>query len=166
MRNLASIEQIRDGEGLRKALLSLGANEQMLGSKTYTILEDAVTNNVISDSETARQAIEAIEKRVRNTSEDIRKLSNENARMKYDYESIEKKLEQAEISVEQHVIRDPTVIDGIVAYRKTLESTRDVFGDENMSEAVICKAIEAASYGMWRSIMGPKFDERKSRTVL
>ena len=44
-------------------------------------------------------------------------------------------------------------------YESVLRTTRNVFGAEAMTEAVICKAIEAASYGMWRSIMGPKWRE-------
>lgn len=36
-----------------------------------------------------------------------------------------------------------------LCYRIILETTRDVFGDENMSEDVMCRAISEASATVW-----------------
>ena len=72
-----------------------------------------------------------------------------------------KSLEDEASKLGRAYVKDEHIRDGIAAYKEMLHVTRDVFGDDAMTDDVICKAIEAASYGMWRSIMGPKFDERK-----
>lgn len=77
-----------------------------------------------------------------------------------------KALEEEASKLGRSYIQDEHTRNGIAAYREVLHATRDVFGDEAMTEAVICKAIEAGSYGMWRSVMGPKFDDKKGRVVL
>jgi hypothetical protein len=73
-----------------------------------------------------------------------------------------KELEAAGIELSQQHISDRTIIDGLLAYRQMLDDTIEVFGSCSMTEEVICKAIEAASYGMWRSVMGPKDNGRRA----
>lgn len=51
-------------------------------------------------------------------------------------------------------IRDEKTRDAVAAFNATLTVTQDVFGKENMTESVICKAIEAGSYVAYRAIMG------------
>ena len=71
-------------------------------------------------------------------------------------------------------ITDERIIDGVNAFAEILQIGVDTFGMGNMTEAVICKLIEAGSYGYWRSVMGPKFDSyesdkkqsRKQRVIL
>ena len=50
-------------------------------------------------------------------------------------------------------------------FRLILQSVKDIYelDDTTVNSDIICKAIEAASYAMWRSIMGPKWsDDGKS----
>ena len=43
---------------------------------------------------------------------------------------------------------DKNVGDGIIAFRSVLEMTREVFGEERMTEPIICKALEVAGRAM------------------
>jgi 3-phosphoglycerate kinase len=51
-------------------------------------------------------------------------------------------------------IDDKDIRNAVAAFNTTLNVTKDVFGEKNMTEAVICKAIEAGSYIAYRAIMG------------
>lgn len=44
--------------------------------------------------------------------------------------------------------------DAVLTFRLTLEAVKQVFGENNMTENVIIKAIEAGSFIGYRSIMG------------
>jgi len=56
-------------------------------------------------------------------------------------------------------IEDRDTKDAAMAYAFTLRATKEIFGEENMTENVMVAAINAGSYMAWRSIMGPKGDE-------
>lgn len=49
-------------------------------------------------------------------------------------------------------IDDRDIRNAVAAFNSTLGITKNIFGEENMTEAVICKAIEAGSYIAYRSI--------------
>ena len=51
-------------------------------------------------------------------------------------------------------IDDRDIRNAVAAFNSTLGITRNIFGEENMTEAVMCKAIEAGSYIAYRSIAG------------
>lgn len=51
-------------------------------------------------------------------------------------------------------ISDHDLKDAVACFNSTLTITKEVFGEEKMTEAVICKAIEAGSYIAYRAIMG------------
>jgi hypothetical protein len=44
-------------------------------------------------------------------------------------------------------------------YKSLLTAGKDVFGEERMTDSAIESICESASYIVWRTIMGPKFDE-------
>ena len=44
--------------------------------------------------------------------------------------------------------------DAVMAFANVLRVVKDIFGEENMTEAVMMQAIEAGSYIGYRSIMG------------
>lgn len=54
-------------------------------------------------------------------------------------------------SAREFVITDDDTLNGLHAYEQMLSATVMTFGLDHMTEAVMCKAIEAASYGMWRN---------------
>jgi hypothetical protein len=51
-------------------------------------------------------------------------------------------------------IDDRDIRNAVAAFNTTLNITKDIFGEDKMTEAVICKAIEAGSYIAYRAIMG------------
>ena len=51
-------------------------------------------------------------------------------------------------------IDDRDIRNAVAAFNSTLNITKDIFGEDKMTEAVICKAIEAGSYIAYRTIMG------------
>lgn len=51
-------------------------------------------------------------------------------------------------------ISDSDMRNAVACFNSTLTITKEVFGEENMTETVMCKAIEAGSYIAYRAIMG------------
>lgn len=51
-------------------------------------------------------------------------------------------------------ISDTTLQNAVASFTATLRAVQNTFGKESMTEAVICKAIEAGSYIGYRAIMG------------
>jgi hypothetical protein len=65
-------------------------------------------------------------------------------------------LESLEKKMADGTIRDEKLIDTLNFYTEVLKRTKEIFGEENLTEAVMVKLLETASYGVWRFIMGPK----------
>ena len=143
-------------EGLRSKLRELGANEQQLNSKIVDMIENSWFDDEVMKSATAKEQMADLTKRGGILQRKIDTLE----RRTTEYEN---NLKLANQSISQHVITDKSTIDGILAYENMLKATVDVFGPEKMTEEVICKAIESASYGMWRSITGSKENNSRSR---
>jgi hypothetical protein len=88
-------------------------------------------------------------------------MTDKITRMKSDVASITDAVDNFVDANKQKVVEDPRTKDAILAYQQMLTITQSIFGEENMTEAVMVKAIEAGSYGFWRSVMGGKFDNDK-----
>lgn len=56
-------------------------------------------------------------------------------------------------------VSDSKTRDAVLAYASVLNFTKDIFGEENMTESVMTSAIKAGSFMAWRSIMGAKDPE-------
>ena len=52
------------------------------------------------------------------------------------------------------MIQDRDLRESVLAYGDMLAATKNVFGEENMTESVMVAAIQAASYTAYRNIMG------------
>jgi hypothetical protein len=52
------------------------------------------------------------------------------------------------------MISDRDTIDALLCFQYAIKAVKEVFGEENMTTEVMCKAIEAGSYLGYRSIMG------------
>lgn len=156
-----------EGNSLRKLLEEMGATESQMKAGVVDIMEDALTDHEVSTSATAKRMMQDIEKRMKLVSARVNDFEQIHKDARSDMSAFRKEVRAANVSLDEQVIHDTAVIDGLISYKKVLESTKEVLGDEAMeNEAIACKAIEAASYGMWRSVMGPKFDDRKGRTAL
>jgi hypothetical protein len=143
-------------DDLRSKLRDLGANEQQLNSKIVDMIENSWFDDEAMKSATVKEQIADIVKK----GDKLQRKMDTIERRTTEYEN---NLRLANQSIAEHVITDKSTIDGILTYRKMLEATVDVFGAEKMTDEVICKAVESASYGMWRSIMGSKDNNYRSR---
>lgn len=56
---------------------------------------------------------------------------------------------------EYKTIKDADLRDSVLAYGNMLQATKNIFGEENMTENVMIAAIQAASYTAYRNVMGP-----------
>lgn len=148
--------------GLRERLTEMGANDAQLKSKVVAMMEDALTDEAVSSTATAREVIASL---ARDVDEAERRMAEVDRRMCATAKMAEEydaKLRLADQRLSERVVTDEAVRNGLAAYRTMLESTLEVFGEERMTGEVVCKAIEAASYGMWRTVMGPKEKDGRS----
>lgn len=130
-------------------LRARGATEQQLNGKIVGMIEEAWVDDEAVKSATVKARLNEMSGEVATAQKAVNRLEGR-------ISEYERKLRLADQSISEHIITDSDTIDGLIAYERVLRSVKDVFGEEKMTEEVICKAIEAASYGMWRSIMGPK----------
>ena len=148
--------QVPFAKGIRRWLIENGAKPSQYNSVTVDWLEQAMTDEEVSVSATAEEHIISLQQRVdkadAKTDSISKKLENIESRYKHTTEL----LELTERSMKDKTISNAAIINGVNAFGRMLESVRDIFGEESMTESVICAAINAASYGYWRSIMGPK----------
>lgn len=151
--------------GMRLWLREKGATEAQVNSKVVDLLEKAMLDGEVSVSETAAEQIRDLGKRIDSAYGVAGRAERKSEHVSGMVDAIDRRvrelrdlLDQAEVAVDQVSIGDPAITDGLVAFERMLVAVRDTFGQPAMTDAVICAAIEAGSYGMWRSIMGPKHE--------
>lgn len=162
------------GTSLREWLASHGATDAQLKSKVVSLIEDAVADSEVGADATVRGMVDGLQDRVRDLEDKIAaggtQLGGYERRLragKVDVSNVELRLQRLRETIDtmdtnltQNVLEDKSKKEAIVAFAKVLSAVRDTFGADAMSEAVICKAIEAASYGMWRSLAEPPNKEQ------
>lgn len=145
---------------LRTAVQELGATDAQLNSKVFAMAEQAVADGSVDGLSDVRKSVKMLEGRVNDANDSIssRILSARSASQHL--ESIVKDAREAigDLSgaVDEVHVGDETIRDAVNAYTLILTRTKQVLGEDAMTEAVICQLLETASYGLWRSIMGPK----------
>ena len=137
-----------EDKGVIKFLLEHGATEQQTKSKAVSMIVDGMTDEEITTSATARAEMNKLQRQSEKLTAKIDSIEER-------YSHVSEMLEEAELYASENTISNPGVLDGVNAYKRMLEAVRDVFGHSNMSEA--------ASYGCWRSIMGPKTEGEAKR---
>jgi hypothetical protein len=60
-------------------------------------------------------------------------------------------------------LSDTKNIEAVNLFKLLLKSGKDVFGEEHMTDNAIASLCNAASYIVWRDIMGPKSEEQQNR---
>lgn len=132
--------------------------DQQKATKTCVALREAALGSEIDSVKTSEAELNKINMK-------YNEINRESYDTKIAIENLERDLgivlrkvadTKREIANQSEFIDDKMTRNGIMAYREILKATVDVFGAENMTEQVICKAIEEAGYGAWRSMMGPK----------
>lgn len=144
---------------LKEKLLKQGANDQQLNSKIVRLCENAI-------AEMSQQEINAI------TLQQIQDLIINFETMKTHYQitmngaenifgRLNAAMKKAE-SIKDGIINETNKIEiipteetkqAIYLFKSVLQTTKEVFGDD-ISNETMQMAIQAGSYGMWRSIMG------------
>ena len=153
---------------LKEAMAVKGANDAMLNSKTLKMVEAIMAEDAGVVPETVNEYAKNLQEEMGRNRDAITKLGSvlkyledRVNRMKSDVSSITDAVDNFVDANKQKVVEDPRTKDAILAYQQMLTITQSIFGKENMTEAVMVKAIEAGSYGFWRSVMGGKFDNDK-----
>jgi len=152
------------GVSVMEYLEKQGATKSQLTAGVIPMIIDGMTDEEISKSATMREQVDLMKERIEQAGGEANRVDKHLREVKEQYREITELLEQVEISARERTISNPTIVDGVNAFAQMLEAGRDVFGDDKMTEAVICSIVNAASYGYWRSIMGGKFqDEARNR---
>ena len=152
-----------ENNSLKERLVELGATEAQLKSKVVTLMEDSMIDDEALRSETVRKELAELHRQTKDAGSQTEKYRRSLYLAQKEMSDLRKNIQAANTFAIDSVISNESVKDGVIAYKRMLESTRDVFGADAMTEEVVCKAIEAASYGMWRSVMGPKSGSDQNR---
>lgn len=163
---------------LRAELKKRGANSSQLSSAVTKMAEEAIAAGAIDEMGTAQDSanrlINTIEREQRKL-EDWRhdnQASMENARMlrgvvntaNDTLRELRSAVMNARTVAASSALSDNTLQQSVYMYDEILQRTKSIVGDD-MTEDIWLKTIEAASYGMWRAIMGPKFEEKSPRRI-
>lgn len=141
---------------LEETLRARGATDQMINSRTFRMAQEAIADGSVDGLDEAR----VIEKRMEQATAYAESLLNaigsrqdESNRLLL---TMDAAIEELQRDVEQVALTDKKTAEAVNAYTMVLMRTKQVVGPEGMTESIWEKAIEAASYCAWRSIMGPK----------
>lgn len=157
--NVTTIE----AKGLIEWLHKKGATQSQLDSKVVEMIVQGMTDEEITTSDTAKEAINELKSKVNQAEKKIDNFARGIGRIEDRYIKVQELLDTYEAGTKEKVITDESIINSINAFGRMLEMVKEVFGEEHMTDAVICAAITEAGYGVWRSIMGPKTEGEAKR---
>lgn len=145
---------------LRDAVVALGATEAQLSSKIFAMTEQAVADGAVDGLSDARKSVQELNKRVESA---LHKIVPSITMADKCADALDDRIKSArevlgalDGSLDEIKISDQNLRDAVNAYTLILSRTKQVLGDNAMTEAVTIQLLETASYGLWRSIMGPK----------
>lgn len=73
----------------------------------------------------------------------------------------DERIKQLGIAIQAEDFTDQRVANGFALYKGILKSTVEIFGEDKLTETVLCQLIETAGYSTWRAIMGAKSGEQE-----
>lgn len=141
---------------LDRILKNNGLTESGKSSQAYRAIQRAFQTEAIYDETLGYEESES--KRV------SRELAKQRREAEQTLESLKTAKAKAKDQIQAYGIHDANLVQAVNMYDEVLQRTRDAVQDD-MTEAIWLKTIEAASYGMWRAIMGPKFEEKAPRRI-
>lgn len=147
---------------LKDELRERGASEVQLTSKTLSMVEDILAE--ASGDEVKEMGMECLRDAVADATKAISTIDNKRRSLEWSIGKADEVAKRLSAS-SQVVILDDDNSQAVELFRKTLCAVKEVFGD-SLSDEVMTTAIQAASYGMWRSIMGeskPNYSPRRER---
>lgn len=145
---------------LREQLIEHGLTVQQANAKAVDVLEQILAENKGIETKIVNEYLSKITIRLKETQLLLNERNYELCSLKNAMEELDKKVSLYTVSAEKEIVNDPKMLDALNFYSALLKRTYDVFGSEKMTEAVIIQLLETASYGIWRSIMGAKYDEQ------
>ena len=149
---------------LRSELLARGLTPQQANSKAVEAVESILAENSGVGLDTVRKAVEDIAHKANRAEIQLGSISGYLANYERDINAVEEKVAAYVKGVSEEIVTDPKLLDTLNFYTALLSRTQAVFGAEKMTEPVIVKLLETASYGIWRSIMGGKFESEAEYT--
>ena len=152
---------------IRDLVVELGATDQQVDSKIFHMVEQAIADNAVDGLADARKSVVDLQSKLDNASSgldsSISRAMGLYSQLNHTIAEAKEARGELSASVDDVRINDEALRDAINAYTMILSRTKDVLGDDAMTEPVIIQLLETASYGLWRSIMGPK-EQPKQRT--
>lgn len=147
---------------LKSELAARGLMPQQVNSKAVEEVEKLLAEKSGIGYDTVKKAVEDIAKKADRAEVKVSSVSGylENCEKRID--KLESKVTAYEEGVSKEIVTDSKLLDTLNFYTALLSRTQAVFGAEKMTEPVIVKLLETASYGIWRSIMGGKFDDEST----
>jgi len=149
---------------LRTELKRYGLTDQQLNSKAVSCMEDII---IKKNDAVDQMAFERLNEEVKKSADMLKKIEYmvaKNQEIMNCADNAVNEYKKYADSLKNQAILNPNTRDALNLYTAILSTTKDIFGEENLTEQVMIKLLETASYGMWRSIMGGKFDDgSKSR---
>lgn len=144
---------------LKQALIRKGATPQQANSKVVELTEAVLCEKQGVEIDTLRNVVNKLAEEVAAERHSIRSNSYDFTCLKEEIAELDKKVTAYKEGAEREIINDDKLLDTLNFYTALLSRTQAVFGAEKMTEAVIIQLLETASYGIWRSIMGGKYNE-------
>lgn len=141
-----------DGSAIRNYLLKNGCTTAQADSKAARLLRDALVDGKVSASATTHEAMKQLQSDMLDVDRSVSSAKKQTDAINDELRLLDERLANEKAKV----ITDPVLMDGLNAFARILRTVKEEFGDDKMSENVIVAAIEAGSYGYWRSVMGPK----------
>lgn len=141
---------------LRSELKRYGLTDQQMNVKAVSCMEDIILKK--SDA-VDQMAFDRLNEEVKKSADMLKKLEYTLAKnqeiMNCADNAVNEYAKYAE-SLKECAITNPNTRDALNLYTAILTTTKDIFGEEKLTEQVMIKLLETASYGIWRSIMGSK----------
>ena len=107
-----------------------------------------------------------IEKSLRKSGNEVRDLNYAISEMKRTINGLRGDMAEVSNAAQTFVdannekrVENKRLKDAILTYNHLLVISKEVFGEDKMTENVIMQIIESSSYAFWRAIMGGKFED-------
>ena len=151
---------------LRERMEEKGASPVQIKSKTVEIIEDIMAEDAGVIPVAANDRAKEIEKSLRKSGNEVRDLNYAISEMKRTINGLRGDMAEVSNAAQTFVdannekrVENKRLKDAILTYNHLLVISKEVFGEDKMTENVIMQIIESSSYAFWRAIMGGKFED-------
>ena len=152
---------------LREVLASKGATQTQLNSATLKMCAEAIAEGAIDELGLARSQVNdlmtkvdgvesGLDRRISAASQSVRQLDAAMSRADQKLKEVTAKVGELGELTDSITVSDAALKDAANMFSLILLRTKQILGDDAMTEAVIVQLLETASYGLQRSIMWPK----------